>query len=83
MRGGAPGSYAAARSFSALRIVDWLSLPLTRRELSTSWRRSSRAVSEAARDFLGPPYFLSEKYLVKVDPARLRQRRHPWKAVVS
>ena len=41
------------------------------------------ACSASLSDFRGPPYCLSEKYLVKVVPARLKQSRHPSKAVVS
>ncbi len=61
----------------------WLSFPFIFLELSRSSASSVLAASAAFSAFLSLPYFLSEKYLVNVVPSRLRQRRHPWNAVVS
>lgn len=64
-------------------MVVWLSLPLTLRELSKRSASDFSVVSASLRALRPPPYFLSEKYLVKVVPVRLRHSLQPWNAVVS
>ncbi len=80
---GGKTAYAASVIFFAFFKVAWLNLPLTRRELSTKSLSSERHSSAAFNALRGPPYFLSEKYLVNVEPERLRHNLQPWKAVVS
>ncbi len=44
---------------------------------------SANAFCASTRDFFIPPNFLSEKYLVKLVPARLMHKRQPSNAAVS
>ena len=60
-----------------------LSFPFTLRELSTMSLMWLSAVSAALRALRSPPYFLSEKYFVNVEPERLMFILHPWNEVVS
>ena len=64
------GNQDLARIFSALETAAGASLPSTRLVVSSTPLMAARAASAAASASFSPPYCLSEKYRVKVVPAR-------------